>query len=97
MPMMSTWLLDVLGCSSYVSFLCLLVVDNQVIVIHLVPNKRKASKANQCFVFIIQMTEATNVYVVHVATDFNDDDYHLFTDILLVKTEAAYLGCEDLR
>jgi hypothetical protein len=60
-PMMSTWLLDALGCSSHVCFLCLLLVDNQVIVIHLVPNKRKASKANQCFVCIIQMTEATNV------------------------------------
>jgi hypothetical protein len=59
MPMMSTWLLDVLGCSSYVCLLCLVLVDNQVI--HLVPNKRKASKANQCFVSIIHMTEATNV------------------------------------
>jgi hypothetical protein len=59
MPMMSTWLLDILGCNSYVCFLCLLLVDNQVI--HLVPNKMKASKANQCFVSIIHMTEATNV------------------------------------
>ena len=58
MPMMSTWLLDVLECSSYVYFLYLLLVDNQVI--HLVPNKMKASKANQCFVSIIHMAEATN-------------------------------------
>ena len=58
MPMMSTWLLDVLGCISYVCFLCLLFVDNQVI--HLVPNKIKASNANQCFVSITHMTEATN-------------------------------------
>jgi hypothetical protein len=57
-PMMFTWPLDVLGCSLYVCFLCLLLVDNQVI--DLVPNKRKASKANQCFVSIIHMTEATN-------------------------------------
>jgi hypothetical protein len=33
--------------------------DNQVI--HLVPNKRKTSKANQCFVSIIHITEANNV------------------------------------
>jgi hypothetical protein len=59
MPMVSIWLLDVLGCCSYVCFLCLLLVDNQVI--HLVPNKRKASKANQRFVSIIHMTEATNL------------------------------------
>jgi hypothetical protein len=57
--MMSTWVLDVLGCSSYVCFPCLLLVDNQFI--HLVPNKMKASKANQCFVSIIHMTKATNV------------------------------------
>jgi hypothetical protein len=58
-PMMSTWMLDVLGCSSDACFLCLLLVDNQVI--HLIPNKRKALKANQCFVSIIHMTEANNV------------------------------------
>ena len=69
--------------------------DNQVI--HLVPNKRKALKANQCFVSIIHMIEATNVEAAHVATDANDDHYHLFTDILLVKTKATYLGCADLR
>ena len=59
MPMMSTWLLDVLGFNSYVCFLYLRLVDNQVI--HLVPNKMKASKANQCFVSTIHMTKATNV------------------------------------
>jgi hypothetical protein len=58
-PMMSTWPLDVLGCSSSVYFLCLFLVDNQVI--HLVPNKRKALKANQFFVSIIHITEANNV------------------------------------
>ena len=92
MPMMSTQLLDVLGCSSYVCFPCRLLVDSQVI--HLVPNKRKTSKANQCFVSIIHITEANNIYAAHVATDANDDHYHFFTNILLVKTEEAQLIAE---
>jgi hypothetical protein len=57
----------------------------------------KASKANQCFVSIIHMTEATNVYATYVATNANDDHYHLFIDILFIKTEAACSGCADLR
>jgi hypothetical protein len=82
-PMMSTWLLGVLGCSSYVCFLCFLLVDNQVI--HLVRNNMKASKENQGFMSIIHMTQA------------NYDHYHLFTDILLVKAEATCSSCVDLR
>ena len=60
----------------------------------LVPNKRKASKVNQCFVSIIHITEANNVSAAHVATDANDDHYHLFTDILLVKIVEAQLTAE---
>ena len=43
---------------------------------------------------IIHITEANNVKAAHVATDANDDHYHLFTDILLVKTKEAQLTTE---
>ena len=34
------------------------------------------------------------IFKLHVATEANDDHYHLFTDILLVKTEEAQLTTE---
>ena len=40
------------------------------------------------------MTEANNVWAAHVATNANDDHYHMFTNILLVKTEQAPLTAE---
>jgi hypothetical protein len=93
---MSTWLLDVLGYNSYVLLsVCLLLVDKQVI--HLVPNKMKTSKANQCFMSIIHITEATHLKSTHVAIDANDDHYHLFTNILHVKTEVACSDSAGLR
>jgi hypothetical protein len=40
------------------------------------------------------MTEANNVCTAQVATDANDDHYHLFTNIRLLKTEEVLLTNE---